>query len=196
MRKAAFLDRDGTIIEDRGHLGTADGVALLPGASDGLRSLRRYGYLLVVVSNQSGLARHLFSADAAKSVHDRMVAQLRDHGISLDATYYCPHGPDDGCRCRKPESGLLTRAIAELSIDPTVSIAIGDRCRDLAAGRAAGARVLILLNGHVASDDDVERELAEAMRDEPGYAASEHSVELAILPGWHELCTWLEQRQP
>lgn len=172
-RPAAFLDRDGTIIEDRCYIASPDDVALIPGAASGLAALRDRGLLLVVVSNQSGVARGLIDAAAAEAVHRRVVATLRDEGVDIDGSYYCPHGPGDGCDCRKPAPGLVLRAAADLDIDLGASIVIGDRRRDLEAGLAAGCGTAVLL-----APPAGERPPKEA-------------VELA---GWPELVDWLASR--
>jgi histidinol-phosphate phosphatase family protein len=139
------LDRDGTIIEDRGYLASPDDVALLPGAAEGLGLLKSRGFLLVVVSNQSGVARGVMSRDAMQAVHDRMAQELARQGCALDAAYYCPHGPGEGCECRKPAPGLLLRAAREQCIDLGASVTIGDQERDIRAGQAAGCRFLVRL---------------------------------------------------
>lgn len=146
MRPAAFLDRDGTVIVDRHYLRSAEQVELVPGAAAALATLRDLGYRLVVVSNQSGIARGLITPAEAAEVHRRMEAVLAAHGVHLDAAYYCPHGPDEGCECRKPRPGLLQRAARELDLALDASVAIGDKARDLAAGRAAGCRATVLLD--------------------------------------------------
>lgn len=155
---AVFLDRDGTIIENRGYLGDPDGVALLPGATDGLRRLADAGYLLVVVSNQSGVARGHFDEAALSRVHARLEAELDRHGASLDGCYYCPYLDDDNATVetyrkdsdlRKPKPGMLLQAAAELGIDLAQSWMIGDSLSDVEAGRRAGCRTVLIVNGHV-----------------------------------------------
>jgi D-glycero-D-manno-heptose 1,7-bisphosphate phosphatase len=141
-RPAAFLDRDGTIIHDRGYPRDPALVELLPGAAHGLRTLRARGLLLVVVSNQSGLARGRVTSAEAEAVHRRFVERLAEDGVVLDAAYYCPHGPDDGCACRKPAPGLLLRAASELGIDLERSFMAGDKDSDVEAGRRAGCAAL------------------------------------------------------
>jgi D-glycero-D-manno-heptose 1,7-bisphosphate phosphatase len=145
MNKAVFLDRDGTIIEDRDYLADPEGVVLLPGVVEGLRRLREAGYLLVVVTNQSGAARGYFTETDIHGIHDELAKQLVAEGIALDAFYYCPHGPTDGCRCRKPLPGMTLQAAAEWNIDLAASVTIGDKLRDVEAGTAAGCGTNILL---------------------------------------------------
>jgi histidinol-phosphate phosphatase family protein len=141
---AVLLDRDGTLIEDTGYIADADDVRLLPGVPDALRALRRAGFALVVVSNQSGVGRGLLSGDDAARVHARMVELLGAEDIELDAAYYCFHAPDEGCSCRKPAPGLFLQAIADLDLDPSRSFAVGDSARDVEAGAAAGCDGVLL----------------------------------------------------
>jgi D-glycero-D-manno-heptose 1,7-bisphosphate phosphatase len=146
MRAAVFLDRDGTIIHDDGYLADASRVRLLPGAADALRALAAERSL-VVVSNQSGIARGLIRPAELAAVHARMVEVLAAEGITLAATYYCEHGPDDGCSCRKPLPGMLQTAAREHALDLSRSIMIGDKPSDVAAGVAAGCRASFLFTG-------------------------------------------------
>jgi histidinol-phosphate phosphatase family protein len=147
MRRAAFLDRDGTIIEDEGYLAGASRARLLPGAIDALRTLRGHGMMLVVVSNQSGIARGLITHEQHARVDAAVRAILAEHGTPLDAVYYCAHGPDDDCACRKPRAGMIEQAAREHGIDPRRSLMIGDKLSDVAAGHAAGCITGLLGNG-------------------------------------------------
>jgi D-glycero-D-manno-heptose 1,7-bisphosphate phosphatase len=139
-RAAAFLDRDGTLIADPGYLRDPSRVALLPGAVDALRAFRKAGLALVVVTNQSGLARGTILPHEAAAVRARFEALLAEQGLALDATYTCPHGPEDGCPCRKPRPGMLLQAARELGLDLAASVMIGDKVADAEAGLAAGCR--------------------------------------------------------
>lgn len=141
-RPGAFLDRDGTLIRDTDYPRDPALVELLPGAADALKQLRRHGYALVVVSNQSGIGRGLITPGEAAAVHERFVGLLADHGITLDGAYYCPHTPDDGCGCRKPAPGLLVRAAKELGLDIARSVMIGDKASDVEAGESVGCRAV------------------------------------------------------
>jgi histidinol-phosphate phosphatase family protein len=144
-RPAVFLDRDGTVMEDVGYPRDPDAVRLLPGAAAALRELHEAGFALVIVSNQSGLARGIITAEQARAVHERFVALLAAEAVAIDAYRYCPHGPDAGCACRKPAPGMLLDAARELGVDLTRSVMIGDRASDLEAGRAAGCPTTILI---------------------------------------------------
>lgn len=146
--KAVFLDRDGTVIEDVGYPRDPEQVRLLPGAAEALERLRRAGFALVVVSNQSGIGRGLVTEEEAAAVHRRFVSALAERGIELAGAFYCPHAPADGCSCRKPSPELLRRAADELHLDLECSFMVGDKDSDVEAGRRAGcAAVLIASTG-------------------------------------------------
>jgi D-glycero-D-manno-heptose 1,7-bisphosphate phosphatase len=141
---AIFVDRDGTVIEDVGYISDPEAVQLVPGAAAALRALRRDGFRIVLVSNQSGIGRGYFSAEQAYAVHDRMVDKLSREGADIDDFRYCPHAPDAGCSCRKPLPGMLRQAAEALHLDLQRSFMIGDSAVDAAAGRAAGCRTILL----------------------------------------------------
>jgi D-glycero-D-manno-heptose 1,7-bisphosphate phosphatase len=143
LRPAVFLDRDGTLVEDVGYPRDPEAVRLLDGAPEALAALRRAGYALVVVSNQSGIGRGLVSREEADAVHDRFVLELRGRGVELDDVRYCPHAPEDGCTCRKPAAGLLLDSARELGLDLSRSFMVGDKRADVEAGRAAGCRTVL-----------------------------------------------------
>ena len=148
MKRAAFLDRDGTIMADVGYPSDPRQVRLEPHALEGLRALQDAGYALVVVSNQSGVARGMLSLEDARRVNEELRRQLAEHGgVRIEAFYLCPHLDRDDCDCRKPKPGLIERAIAEHGYARDGSVAIGDRPRDIAAGRAAGARTVRIIGG-------------------------------------------------
>jgi D-glycero-D-manno-heptose 1,7-bisphosphate phosphatase len=147
------LDRDGTLNVDTGFVARPSDVQLIEGAAEGAKRLASAGYMLVITSNQSGIARGIMSEAQADAVDERLLALLHDRGVTIDAVYRCPHLPDGAkaayalnCDCRKPKPGLLLRAAADLDIDLGASWAVGDSERDVQAGLAAGCRV-ILLNG-------------------------------------------------
>jgi len=147
--KAVFLDRDGTLIEDPGYLGEPAGVKLLPGVELAVKSLRQAGYKIVVVTNQSGIARGMFTEDALESIHTEMRKQFADKGSMLDAIYYCPYHPDGTVEkyakesdLRKPAPGMLNKAAEQLNIDLSASWLVGDSARDIGAGQRAGCRTI------------------------------------------------------
>jgi phosphoheptose isomerase len=136
--RAIFCDRDGTLIPDAGYPSSPDQIELLPGAAAALATLKRRGFLLVVVSNQSGVGRGLISHAQFQAVHQRFAELFLQHGVALDGAYYCLHAPDEDCACRKPKAGLLERAIRELGIDARRSYFVGDKASDMEAGRQVG----------------------------------------------------------
>jgi len=153
-RPAVFLDRDGTIIEDVGYLDTLDRVAFFPWTVDTIRALNRAGLAVVVVTNQSGIARGLFTDAFVEETHRYLTARLETGGARVDAYYYCPHHPDGTvaeysrrCDCRKPAPGLIDRATNDLGLDPARSFVVGDRWLDVQLGRAVGARAILVRTG-------------------------------------------------
>jgi D-glycero-D-manno-heptose 1,7-bisphosphate phosphatase len=164
--RAVFVDRDGTVIEDPGYLSDPESVRLVPGAADALRELGDRGFRLVVVSNQSGIARRLISEEQAAAVHERFVAELARRGVRLDGVRYCPHAPDAGCACRKPLPGLLVEAAEELGVDLARSFMVGDKQSDVEAGRRAGCRTILLApdGDGVAVSDHVARDWSDVAR--------------------------------
>jgi D-glycero-D-manno-heptose 1,7-bisphosphate phosphatase len=145
-RPAVFLDRDGTLIEDMHYLADPMAVTLVPGATQAVARLRAAGFAAIVTTNQSGIARGRITPDAYAAVKARLDALLEAGGTRLDATYMCPHHPDvtGPCDCRKPGTGLLTRARHELGIDLSRSVLIGDRWRDIAAAAELSARGILV----------------------------------------------------
>lgn len=141
-RKAVFLDRDGTINEDPGYLSDPAEFRLLPTVVEGIRLLNDAAFLVVVITNQSGVSRGFLSLETLEGIHQRMKMELKLGGARIDGIYYCPHHPQDGCSCRKPGTGLLKRAIDELDIDPIQSFMVGDRWSDIEAGQRIGCRTI------------------------------------------------------
>lgn len=143
-RRAAFIDRDGVLNEERAFVHRVEDFAFVPGAVEALQGLKNAGYALVVITNQSGIARGLYPESDYHALTAHMRERLRAAGIELDAVEYCPHLPDApvrryrlDCECRKPKPGMLRRAIEALDIDPGASFLVGDRLSDIEAGRAA-----------------------------------------------------------
>ena len=130
MNKAAFLDRDGTLIYDVGYLSDPEQVTLLPGVVAGLKWLQSHGYLLVVVTNQSGIGRGLITEADYIQVTQRMLSLLYGHGVSITRVLHCPHTPEDDCNCRKPRLALFEQAATEHDIDLTSSVMFGDKETD------------------------------------------------------------------
>ena len=130
-RPALFLDRDDTLMVNCPYLSDPSRVALFPGATEGLRAFREAGWRLIVVSNQSGLARGYFTREHLSAVTARLVELLATDGVSLDAIYYCPHGSEEGCNCRKPRTGMVETACRDFAIDLAKSWMIGDKAADI-----------------------------------------------------------------
>ena len=183
MKRAVFLDRDGTINVDRGYVHRREDFAFLPGAVDALRKLQDAGYLLILITNQSGIGRGMFTETEYLVFQDWISEALRRQGVYLTAQYYCPHVDEDYCDCRKPRMGLFERAARELDIDWNESYAIGDRLRDLSVCEKYGVRGYLV--GDTETDveklpDGVKRvtDLAEAANEiavKPYYIFGAHS---------------------
>jgi D-glycero-D-manno-heptose 1,7-bisphosphate phosphatase len=141
--KAVFLDRDGTVIVDRGYLSDPAGVVFEPGAIEALRRLHDAGFGLFFVSNQSGIGRGLMTAAQSDAVHQRVLDLLTAEGIPIAGSYICPHAPWDHCPCRKPSPVLLRKAAAEHGIDLEQSFVVGDKKTDVDLGKAVGCRTAL-----------------------------------------------------
>ena len=169
MDRAAFLDRDGTLVPDIPYLDDAGRLRLFPGAADGIARLRKAGFKVVLVTNQSGVGRGLFSEETLGRIHAKLIEMLEKEGAELDGLYYCPHKPGDGCSCRKPATGMLDRAAEEMNISIRKSYVVGDDITDIDMARNAGARSVLVLTGHgtesrsVANPDAVASDFTEAV---------------------------------
>lgn len=163
MNKAIFLDRDGTLNIDYGYVHEIDQFHFIEGSIEALQQLKQMGYLLVLVTNQSGIARGYFSEQQFLQLTEWMDWSLADRGVDLDGIYYCPHHPDgigefkQDCDCRKPKAGMLNQAIKELKIDPARSIMIGDKMEDMIAGKSAGIKTNILVRSGKPISEDGEK---------------------------------------
>jgi histidinol-phosphate phosphatase family protein len=139
--KAVFLDRDGVLTrERRDHVKTPEELEILPGIGRPLRDLRKHGFRLVIVTNQSVVGRGLATDDEMGRIHEKLQSELKRVGSYVDAIYYCPHLPEEKCSCRKPEPGLILKAAKDLGIDIAASWMIGDKEIDLEAAKRAGCR--------------------------------------------------------
>lgn len=160
-----ILDRDGTVVVDRNYPADPDALEFEAGAALGLRKMTDMGCRLVVITNQSGIARGFFSLAQLEKMHDRLRRMVESAGSSLEAIYFCPHGPDDGCECRKPNLGLMRRASAELGFEMPQSIVIGDKLSDVEFGLRAGAVTMLVGGAETTSSvkpDHVIADLNEA----------------------------------
>ncbi|MRR53472.1 MAG: D-glycero-beta-D-manno-heptose 1,7-bisphosphate 7-phosphatase [Deltaproteobacteria bacterium] len=158
LQRAVFLDRDGVINVEKGYLHRIEDFEFLPGVPLALRLLKEAGFLLVVVTNQSGVARGYYSLETVHELHRHLQSELVVAGVTIDGFYICPHHPEHGsadsageCNCRKPLPGMIERAISDFRIDPTRSYLIGDKLSDIEAGRAAGCRSLLVRTGYGAA---------------------------------------------
>lgn len=152
--KAVFLDRDGTLNVDVGYLHRLEDLELFPWTADALRLLKRAGYTLVVVTNQSGIAHGLIRPEFIGECHAEMRRRLQLAGADLDALYYCTHHPRGAiaelaveCRCRKPRPGMVEDAVRDLGVDPATSWVVGDKWLDVDLGHAVGARSILVRTG-------------------------------------------------
>lgn len=137
-RQAVFLDRDGTLIVDPGYLSDPDEVEVYLGVIPGLKMLSDAGYLLIVVTNQSGIARGFYTHEIVAALHQRIRDKVGQGGVTIDDFYYCPHMPEDKCACRKPGTELFLRAATEHGIDLGASAVIGNMRQDVEAGQRLG----------------------------------------------------------
>jgi D-glycero-D-manno-heptose 1,7-bisphosphate phosphatase len=180
---AVFLDRDGTVIEEVGYLDRPERVVLYPWSAAAIRALNDANLRVVMVTNQSGIARGFFTEAVVDTVHRRIATLLEGAGARIDAYYYCPHHPDGrvaeftmACDCRKPGRGLVDRAVRDIGIEPERSYVIGDRWLDVGLARAVGARALLVRTGYG---------LTEEHRPPPGLAAD------AVVDNLVEAVSWV-----
>lgn len=162
MNKAVFLDRDGTINKEKNYLYKIEDFEFLPGVIKGLKSLQDAGFLLIVVTNQSGIARGMYTEKDFQKLNDWMIATLKEKGVVITQTYYCPHLPDAknktyrvDCGCRKPKLGMFSQAVADFDIDYGQSFAIGDKLRDCAVCETTACRGFLI--GQNESEETIEK---------------------------------------
>jgi D-glycero-D-manno-heptose 1,7-bisphosphate phosphatase len=182
LRPAVFLDRDGTIIEDVGYLDAIERMVLFPWSIEAIRALNRADLAVVVVTNQSGVARKYFAEAFVAEAHRALDERLAEGSARIDAYYYCPHHPDGKidkyrreCDCRKPAPGLVDRAARDLGLDVKRSFVVGDTWRDVGLARAVGARAILVRTGAGA---------IEERRPPPGVAADAIVDNLAAAASW------------
>lgn len=170
MNKAIFLDRDGTINIDHGYVHQIDDFEFIEGSINALKKLKEMGYLLVLVTNQSGIARGYFTEEQFLRLTEWMDWSLAEQGVDFDGIYYCPHHPDgkgefkEDCLCRKPKPGMLLDAMKALNIDPQQSIMVGDKIEDIKAGINAKVKINVLVRTGKPVTKEGER-LANAVLD-------------------------------
>jgi len=156
LYRAVFLDRDGTIARDVHYCRRVEDFEILPLVPEAIRLLNQEGYKVVVITNQSGIARGYFSEATLSLIHRKMITTLEQGGARIDAVYFCPHHPDEGCDCRKPSPTLVIRAAADIGIDLDRSYMIGDDPKDVKAGRVAGCRTILLTADPTQPHEDLQ----------------------------------------
>lgn len=150
--KVVFIDRDGTINIDGPYLDDPDKFEMYPGVGEGVKKLKDDGFKIIVMTNQSGIARGYFTEEVLSKIHERMEIEFDSFGVKLDGIYCCPHHPDDDCNCRKPKTGLFEKAIEEHDIDVNRSYMIGDKILDVEAGQKIGVKTALVPEAHVRDD--------------------------------------------
>ncbi len=143
-KRAVFLDRDGVICYDVHYMSSPDQFRLMPGVGEGIRKLNEAGFLVIVVTNQSGLRRGLITEENLKKIHERMIRELSSYGARIDDIYVCPCLPEEDCDCRKPKPGMILEAAKKHNIELSSSYMIGDKQIDADAGKAAGCKTILI----------------------------------------------------
>ena len=167
-----FLDRDGTINEDHGYIDKKENLKFIAGVMDAMRRLRKAGYLLVIVTNQSGIARGYYTQRDYEKLNDYFLSILESEGVLIDRVYHCHHHPDDGCFCRKPSGGMVLRAQKELNINLKRSFVIGDKQSDISLGRNLGIKTIMVMTG------EGQKQLSQSS---PDYTAPDLSAAADII---------------
>lgn len=151
-RPAVFLDRDGTLNVDKGYVYRIEDWEWIPGAIDAIASLNKAGFLVIIITNQAGIARGYYDEKDMHELHTRVNERLKEHGATIDGFYYCPHHPEFGevreCDCRKPMPGMIDQARKDFDIDLARSWLVGDKAGDIQAGLAAGVKTILVLTGY------------------------------------------------
>lgn len=165
MKKAVFLDRDGTILREVEYLSRAEDMEILPGAARALRRLGEAGYLRLVVTNQSGVARGYFGSEVVEGLNEELRRRLKREGADVEDFAYCPHLPalTGPCDCRKPAPGLLLELAARHGVDLSASWMVGDKAVDVAAGKNSGCRAALVRTGYGAAEEEAAREFGPDM---------------------------------
>lgn len=148
MKRAVFFDRDGTLIEEKDYLKDPQEMEIIPGAPEAVRLVKRLGFVAVVVTNQSGVARGYISEKNLNDINSQLLKIFEEKGAQLDDIFVCPHGPEDDCMCRKPRPGLLVRAAMRYGINLKMSYMVGDRDSDVGAIASVGGKGILVLTGY------------------------------------------------
>lgn len=152
QKPAIFLDRDGTLNIDKGYVHRIEDWEWIPGAIDAIVAFKKAGFLVIIITNQAGIARGYYGEADITNLHTRVNGELKEHGVLIDAFYHCPHHPEFGavreCECRKPMPGMIDKARQDFDIDLGHSWLIGDKVSDIQAGLAAGVKSILVLTGY------------------------------------------------
>lgn len=157
--RAVFLDRDGVINKKappHEYILRWEEFVFLPYVAETIRYLNQKGFLVIVHSNQRGIARGLMDVDTLREIHERMIVELKSHGAYIDGVYYCPHDYSNKCNCRKPKPGMLLSVAKNLDIDLKHSFLVGDSRDDIEAGKVAGCKTVLVLTGEVQDPKQIE----------------------------------------
>jgi histidinol-phosphate phosphatase family protein len=176
-KRAVFLDRDGTLIEERGYVYRPEEVVLLPQATEGVKGFKALGLEVVILTNQSGIGRGFYTEADYDKTMVRLFDLLKEKQAAVDASYFCPHAPWERCPCRKPSPGLAERAALELSIDLSRSFVVGDKASDMELARAIGARGILVRTGWGSKTERLGTPLWDAVVDDLAEAAE-------VIRGW------------
>jgi D-glycero-D-manno-heptose 1,7-bisphosphate phosphatase len=171
--KAVFLDRDGTICEDSNYLSRVEDLRVFPFAAEAIRRLNENDFLTVLITNQSGIARGFFDEKTLSEIHEKLIADLAEHGAKLDAINFCPHNADNNCLCRKPKIGMIEQAVQDFSIDLETSWMIGDKMIDMETGFNAKTKTALVLTGYGQSEIKKLREKPDVVADNLLFAVKE-----------------------
>ena len=167
--RAVFLDRDGTMAKDVHYCSRPEDFELFPNTAKAIKLLSEHGFKVIVITNQSGVARGYFTEETLAAIHEKMKRELAKGSAWVDAVYYCPHHPDDNCECRKPKPKLVLQAAKDFDIDLEHSFVVGDLQADIDLGKAVGCRAILIRDGAAVHDRDakcdiVVTDLMEAVR--------------------------------
>ncbi len=179
--RAVFLDRDGTISVEIGYIDNADDLEIIPGSFEGLKKLQESGFKLIVITNQSGVARGYFEESMVHEINNRLIGVLNASGVKIDAVYFCPHHPDKAdiekyskkCDCRKPGIKLVTQAVEDLNISLDGSIFIGDKISDIKCGQNAKLRTILVRTGY--GEEEEQKILKDCSIKAPDFTADDLS---------------------
>jgi D-glycero-D-manno-heptose 1,7-bisphosphate phosphatase len=143
-----FLDRDGTIIEEKDFIKTPEEIEFIPRSMEAIRILKKLGYKIIAISNQSGIGRGILTLDMVTKVNESFLKRLERENVGIDGLYFCPHHPEENCDCRKPKTGLIQKAAVEQKLDLKDAVVIGDKLSDVELGKNLGVKTVLVLTGY------------------------------------------------